>query len=146
MVFVAPPVRVRDELWFYYTASNVTHDSSGGVHSVGLAILKADRFIARENLPQKEGVVLTRPFIFKGSSIEINASAFKGSIKAELQTLDGKKIAGFEKESSISFKENSLNAILKWEEKESIVQIKEKVVRIKFFLSDASLYAFKVIE
>jgi len=144
MVFAATPVEVGDELWFYYSGAPTDHTATGGIRAVGLATIKKDRFIARENIPGKEGKILTRPFVFKGSEIEINASAERGDIKAELLTFEGEKIEGFEKENSIPFNGDSLNALLKWKGKKNLRELKGKIVRIKFYLTDAKLYSFKV--
>ncbi len=144
MIFTAPPVKVGNELWFYYSGATSSHNETGGIRAVGLAKIKADRYIAQENVDGKEGKVLTRPFVLKGNKININALTKNGSVQTELLTFEGEKIKGFEKENSIPFVGDSLNATVKWKGKEDISELKGKIIRIKFYLNNASIYSFKI--
>ena len=146
MLFPLPPVPVGDELWFYYTGHNVLHNDSGAQESaVGLATLKRDRFIARTPVRQSEGALVTRAFTCEGDGLEINACAANGRIRVEVLTERGEVVEGFGRGECAAFAGDALAHSVRWNGG-GLSALRGRTIRLKFYLSEASLYAFQITD
>src|SRR5207248_3048840 len=89
-----PPLVVGDEIRFYYTGISGRHWSTyhkdKPEHSVGLATLRLDGFVSVE--AKKEGTLTTRPLVFLGDTLVVNANASGGSLRVEALDSEGKPI------------------------------------------------------
>ena len=146
MLFPLPPVTVGDELWFYYTGHNVLHNDNGAQESaVGLATLKRDRFIARTPVRPTEGALVTRAFACQGDGLELNASAANGRIQVEVLTEGGEVVEGFGRRECEAVSCDSLAHTVRWNGG-GLSAVRGRAIRLKFYLSEASLYAFQLTE
>ena len=96
---VTDPIIVDDEIRFYYGGRNVGHgeerpDSGPPTYGIGLATLRLDGFVAVE-AAEEEGVLTTKPLLFEGERLEVNADASLGSIRVEIVDADGRPASGF---------------------------------------------------
>ncbi len=156
MVYTANgPVRVGDELWFYYGGFNVTHgdevlhppfqgiDVTGKGGAIGLAKLRVDGFVSLD-AGQAGGVLVTKPFILEGKTLELNVAAKGGEMRVEL--LDGetgKVVPGFIKERCEPFCGDLVAYRPSWQGSSLPGQLLGRPIRLKFFLRNASLFAFR---
>lgn len=149
MLFTAnAPVRVGDELWIYYSGANRSHfyvEDPERATAIGLAKLRLDGFVSLD-AGEPGGFVLTKPFIFKGNSLEINAGADRGEIQIELLDAEsGEVIPGFSKEEFATFRGDSVAHKAIWRDSPNPASLAGRPVRLKFYLRRAALFAFEFL-
>lgn len=98
------PVRVGDELRFYYGGRNARHsgayrgdDNGVGildcVSAVGLGTVKLDRFAAME-ATFSGGTLRTKPLLWEGAALHVNAAVPFGRLEVALLGEDGHPVEG----------------------------------------------------
>ncbi len=136
-----------DKLIFPYTSfSGIAPNGYKGSYTgscIGIAFLRRDGF-ASMNALNKSGFLVTRPVVFSGSRIFINASAIYGSIRVEVLDENMKAVFPFTMENCLPFSGDSTIAELKWRDGKNLAALAGKVVRFRFEVSNGSLYAFWV--
>ena len=146
------PVQVGDRLFIHYFGRNSGHglpgdppdrrEPYGVIGAIGLALLRLDGFVSMDAL-FKEGRVTTRPLVFSGSELHINAVARPGYVSAELLDATGEVIAGCDRDSCLPMQmTDSVDHTLHWQGKGSLADLAGKPVQVRFFLRGARLYAF----
>ena len=136
------PIVVGDELWFYYTGFKGVHTEFANTCAIGLAVTKLDRLIGRAPPPGASGVLLTRPFLWDGDALEINASSDNGTIQAEVLSADGGIVEGYAREASRAFCGDGLRQQMQWQDGRDMGALRGQQVRLKFYMSNATLYSF----
>lgn len=143
------PVVFDDKIWIYYTGlgsrhwSNYHGDDRPPKSGIGLATLRLDGFVSVEPRPDAEtGVLTTRPFVFVGNEILVNADARRGSLRVEVLEADGRPIPGFTALDCQPFHGDSLRHPLKWKGQTDCRQIQGKPIRLRFHLDRSKLYSF----
>ena len=126
-----------DKHWLYYAGANERHGRPRG-HAIGLATLPLDRFVGLA-AGEKSGTVLTRPFKLDGNRLELNVDARDGEISVELLDAEGRSIDGFG--AIRRAKVDGLRLEPKWK---NLSALRGRVVRLRFRLRLAKLYAFRV--
>lgn len=95
----------------------------------------------------KEGDVVTRPLIFKGKELEINyATSAAGFVRVEILDEKGRPVPGYTLSDAREIIGNEIKRIVSWNEKTDLSALAGKPIRLKFYLKDADLYAFKFNE
>lgn len=90
------------------------------------------------------GEVLTKPFIFEGSELEINYStSAAGEIRIEILDGNGAPVPGFTMYDCQEIIGNEISRIVSWGGKTDASNLSGKPVRLRIFLKDADLYALK---
>ena len=111
--------------------------------ALSLAKLKRDRFVSLD--AADKGELLTRRLSLTGTEIFVNADAATGTLKAELldaetmQPLTGRSLAD-----CVPVNENGLRCRLAWSSGASESLSEQTPVRLRFELSNASLFSFWV--
>lgn len=140
-----PPVTVKDELWFYYSARSYRHgpykgpDTGPKFGAIGLAKIKRGRFLALE-ASYDSGKVVTRPFQFSGKKLYLNANCRFGEIGVSLRDQKEQVIEGFQAtvsgkdavEIPVSFAGGTLE------------QLQKQAVKIELTLVNARLFGFRI--
>jgi hypothetical protein len=147
MITGAPPIRVGDRLHIYYRAMANRHTPYEGKDTtlegggICLATLRADGFASVES-GYEGGSVTTKPFLFQGSSLRVNAKANFGQITVEV--LDDKRnpIAGFTREECAPARADSTDQHIQWA-KSSISSLRGKPIRLRFEVRNARLYSYR---
>ncbi len=132
---------VGDELHFY--ASGRKMDGGALVCSTGLAILRRDGF-ASMNAGQEEGVLSTRPVLFKGKHLFVNLDAPQGVLRAEVLDADGNVIAPFTRENCVPLSGDGTLMCVQWKDAPDLSALSGTPVRFRFFLKSGALYSFWV--
>lgn len=143
------PVRVGNEMWFYYLGYDTPHDSADATRAgVGLAKLRLDGFVSRD-ADREPGMLLTKPIIVKNDKLFINVNSSDGGLKVAIVEPDahvpgGKVLDGFDKDDCDVINKDSVDCQVTWKGSPSLERLKGKRVRLKFWLKNASLYAFQL--
>jgi len=145
MVYVCqPPLVVGDEIRIYYRGHTGRHwwnyHGDRPTFGIGLATLRLDGFVSIN--AEKQGTMTTKPFVFIGDTIEVNANAAGGSIRVEALDAAGKVIEGFAKEDCTPMTTDSVRHVLKWKGKSDCQLIQARPIKLRFYLKKAKLYSF----
>ena len=139
-----------DTLWFYYTgfqgdpARKQRHFLETGMYdngSTGVAFLRRDGF-ASMDADAAGGTLLTRPLTFSGTHLFVNADAAKGELRAELLDEAGNPIAPYTLDNCEPLSVDSTLAQVRWNGAGEFSSLAGKPTRIRFRLTNGSLYAF----
>jgi hypothetical protein len=121
MILSAQPVRVGDELWFYYTgyvhtyAQFQSHGTDYLRSAIHLAKLRLDGF-ASLRAGATAGSVVTKSLPVSGKSLYVNAAAQAGTLKAELLDADtGTAIPGYTLADSVALQADAVRAKVQWQ-------------------------------
>ena len=146
------PVRMGDELWFYYSGSphSQQHPSytledgwryrqgelPGGI---SVATLRLDGF-ASLDADRQGGEVVTMPFRFEGDRITINAVSYHG---LDVEVLDEADtvISGYDAEACLTIKGDSVRHELQFKDVE-MAALRGRTMKLRFHLYGTMLFAF----
>ncbi len=141
------PLRMGDELWFYYSGIDVRHRPnmprvSDEYHgAICLAKLRLDGFVSL-HAGGAEGFVDTRAAAVEAAHLFVNATAAGGQIRAAITDREGRNVLpGWEAEHSSVVTGDQLRGELRWAG-HTLAELAGKNVRIRFYLKDADLYSF----
>lgn len=135
---------VGDEFIVYYTAANRTHGAllKDKVITIGRASWRRDRLVALQ-ANETAGTVVTKSFKLEGDELEVNVDAKDGWVRVELLDEAGKDILGFSGKAAKRHKaEDELRMVPQWKSRGDLSSLKGKIVKLKFTLQNAKLYAF----
>ena len=140
-----PPLVVDDEIRFYYGGAARRHWSSyhGDTderNGIGLATLRLDGFVSIN--AESKVTMTTKPFVFIGDTLEVNANAAGGSVRVEALDEKGKVIEGFSKDDCEPITSDSVRHILKWKGSGNCQLIQARPIKLKFYMEKAKLYSF----
>lgn len=135
---------VGDKLYFYVSGRAGVDGSAGsGVCSTGLAVLRRDGF-ASMDAGEQGGTLTTRPLVFKGKHLFINADAAGGEIRVAALTPDGKAIDLHQHHRCVPVTTNRTCQPVRWAEAFDLSALAGQPVRFRFHLTRARLYSFWV--
>ena len=135
-----------DEHWIYYSAMYSQHHAPDAAKlksgKIGLAKLPLDRFICLA-AKDEPGVIVTKPFTLEGDRLAVNVDAKGGWVQVELLDEVGEGIPGFSGEPAKRHKNiDELRLAPQWESRGDLSKLKGRIVRLRFTLRNAKLYAF----
>jgi hypothetical protein len=131
-----------DELSLYATESYWTGNSS----SLRRYTLRMDGFVS-VNAPMSGGELVTKPLTFKGGKLTLNfATSAAGSVRMEIQDVNGKALPGFAIEDCPPNFGDAIERTVTWKNGGDVSSLAGKPVRLRFALQDADVYAFQFAE
>lgn len=146
------PVRVGDELWFYYSGVDrsqqhpmYTRDDGwrfrqgelqGGISA---ARLRLDGFASLDADRTSGGEVLTRPLPFNGEKILVNAVSYHG-LTFEILDEAGEVIPGFSMADCIPLQGDSVAHEMRFKNA-NVAQLSGRPIQLRFALSGVMLFA-----
>ncbi|MEO6707363.1 MAG: hypothetical protein ABIN04_16100, partial [Ginsengibacter sp.] len=68
----------------------------------------------------------------------------KGELRVEIQDSNGNIIPGFSAKDCIPMKGNSTKFLVTWKGKKNLSKIKNKIIKVKFYLTKGDLYSFLI--
>ncbi|MSR59092.1 MAG: hypothetical protein EXS05_15850 [Planctomycetaceae bacterium] len=140
-----PPLVVDDEIRIYYTGINGrnwhNYHKDASDHAVGLATLRLDGFVS-VNAGDEPGSLTTKPVVFLGDTLVVNANAGGGSLTVEALDADGKVIEGFGAADCMPITTDSVRHVLKWQDNADCHLLQGRPIRLRFHLKNSKLYAF----
>ena len=146
---------IKDErLWFYYSGlrgdSNRTNYNGKSWHrngmysngAIGVATLRRDGFAGM--VADGNGEIVTKPIVFSGRHLFVNAECRFGSLAAEITGEDGKPLKGFALEDCAVFaRADSTRKELVFKGGD-LSALAGRPARIRFFIRCGTLYSFWV--
>lgn len=144
-VAMGEPIRVGDDLWFYYSDRrhwNRTGVESGSDTQMGIATLRVDGF-ASLNAGAEPGTVVTRPITFQGKSLFVNAEVSDGDyVKAAVQGVWGNAVEPYTLVNCRPLTGDTLGGRITWKGRDTIERLPNESLRLVFELRSAKLYSF----
>jgi hypothetical protein len=154
----AQPIVLEDEIRFYYGAYSQGATGSDDLKlttGIGLATLPRDRFAGLQPVPRSDqptlkaplegvGQVTLKPIDLTGvRSLELNADAADGEVRAEILDAAGRRVRGFSREDALAFTGDSLRHALDWQGR-SITNLPSGSYMLRLHLHNATAYALTV--
>ena len=134
----AEPVPRGEELWFYYTGIRSYAIASLKFRDQGavcLAVLRRDGFVSLD-AGEDEGELITNPFRWTGSSLDVNVDAAGGELMVQVLGADGSELA-----TSVPVNGDQTDARVIWSQGDAEMREGQEV-RLRFQLRNASFYSF----
>tara|TARA_B100001750_G_scaffold53129_1_gene40314 strand:- start:180 stop:617 length:438 start_codon:yes stop_codon:yes gene_type:complete len=138
-----------ETLWFYYWGGPAMH---GNRHltfgrGIGLAQLRADGFcsLRASCFP---ATLVSKPFVWPGGKLWINASVLGGSrnggLQTEVLTKDLKAIEGLTQEQADVIRGDSVSLEQSWQKDPTAIEtMKGQQIRLKFYMNEIDLFSFR---
>ena len=128
-----------DEISLYATEGYWEGNST----SVRRYTLRQDGFVSA-TAGWKGGSLLTKPLVFEGTRLELNfATSAAGSIRVEIQDVDGKPLDGFALADCPEIFGDTITRTVTWKDTQDLSPLSGKPIRLRFELQDADLYSFR---
>jgi hypothetical protein len=162
--FSTPIVR-PDEILFYYTGSNLPQNSISQEHpqspfwlpgariddqragfAIGLAKLRLDGFASLDHYDGDAGTVVTRPLVFSGKRLLINArapQAAESEVRVEILDDAGHPLEGYGIARCDPFQGDEIRCPVTWGGHDSVQKLAGEDVRLRFRLRKAALFSFQ---
>jgi len=106
-------------------------------------LLRTDGF-ASVNAPWAGGEMVTKPFTFAGSELEINyRTGAPGFVRVEIQDATGKPIPGHMLADCPEVIGDEIERVVAWKSGANVSQLAGKTLRLRFVMKDADLYSFR---
>ena len=100
--------------------------------------------IASINAPYAGGEFTTKPLVFSGRRLVINAStSAAGGVRVEILDADGRPLDRYARANAIEFFGDSIEQEVRWDQGPDLSALAGQSVRLRFLLKDADLYAFQ---
>jgi hypothetical protein len=153
-----PPIYFGDEMLVFHGGANVRHDwwmvgLREGIdlpetksldevrYSLGLATMRRDGFVSVDAGSVREGILITRVLRTGGRKLKINASCGQGGcVRVEVTDPEERVLKGFARSDCDTFSGDSTDAAITWKGLSDIPH--DGVLRLRFFMRNASLYSF----
>ncbi|MDO5567336.1 MAG: hypothetical protein Q4G59_11815, partial [Planctomycetia bacterium] len=127
----------------YEMSMYVQHHYGQPIHELHRYSVRLDGFIS-VNAPYKGGQFKTKPLIFSGSKLIINAcTSAPGTIQVELQDENGKAYPGFALTDSMTLTGNWIEKEVVWKTGTTLKSLIGKPVVVRFVMKDADLYSLQ---
>jgi hypothetical protein len=127
---------VGDKLYFYCSGR-------GHGHVTSLAILRRDGF-ASMDAGDTEGTLITRPLMFRGKHMFVNADTSNGELCAEILDEHGNVIAPFSAPNCVSIGADNTLQPVNWKGAADLTPVVGKPVKFRITLKSGRLFAFWV--
>jgi hypothetical protein len=150
------PIVVEDQMYMYYGGDTRYHGPREGVDlgetrgQIGLGTLRRDGFVSMDATPSG-GVLTTKPLrvALDGAQVSpiqlhVNVKSDNGHCWIELLDEAGNPITGYAKADADDIVDDTVHSVVTWKGESDVCELVQKPVRLRFHLSNARLYSFRV--
>jgi hypothetical protein len=131
---------VGEDVYLYYGGYKRGHKVNRfEERQIGLLKMKRDRYVAREAGPTG-GTFRTPVVSLATNAMTLNVDATAGEVRVQVVSLDGTPVPGFRRTDCQPIRGDTLAAPVRWAQ--PLSALRDKPVRLEFFLQNARLYAF----
>ncbi len=143
MAFTGDRVIERgDEWWLYYSGHDGYHNERGRAGSIGLIKFRKEGFVSiRSDVRGKDSYVVTRPLLWPGGDLVINADASRGCVKVAVSDLDRKPYEAFTYDDCVPLTRDEVRHAVRWKNGR-MSALRGHLVRLEFAFRHAQLFAF----
>lgn len=142
---VQGPLVVGDEIRIYYQATSGrnwwNYHKDANNDGYGLATLRLDGFVSVD--AAEEGTLTTKPLVFIGDTLQVNANAAGGNITVEALDVDGQPIEGFSADTCRPLTTDDVRHVVTWNDDPDCHVIQGRPIRLRFRMERAKLYSFE---
>ena len=151
--YTPEPIIIDDQIYFFYASSNGKHwwtwtgdpplkdpNAKQPKKGVGLATLRRDGFVS-VNAGSKGGTMTTRPFVFLGDTLLLNADAAGGLISIEALDDKGIPIIGFGLDMSVKLTTDDIRHRLAWKGYKDLHQLQGRPIRLRIHMKNARIFS-----
>ena len=150
----AGPTENRDDPSRWDHAPEV-NDMAEVSYCLGLATMRRDGFVSLGASLEREGIIVTEPFVAPGNTLVINASCKKGGyVKVEVTDWQDQPVPGGREDQCDIFDGDAIEHIVTWHGNQSMpmpkptsddIRLPETPYRrLRFTLRGAELYSFRI--
>lgn len=134
-----------DQVWMYYGGANHLHNrnppSGQREHQFGIAKWRSDGFAALEDTDSVEDTITTRPILFSGKRLVLNADVKAGGyIKVRVKSL---QTGYYERNLSQPLTGNHQSHVVRWDGERDLSDLAGREVVLEFRVKDAALYSLR---
>ncbi|MDG1894359.1 MAG: hypothetical protein P8J37_05585 [Fuerstiella sp.] len=147
-------IRVKDELWLYYSASPLRHNGAEletltkpqNGRTYRRAVTQLDRFVAAVPGPEG-GFFVTPPLRFSGHTLKLNVNVQDGgSVRIGLLNKDGQPLPGRSVDDCLPIIGDSLSVPVEWRSGRDVSLRGNKSTRIRVEATGAELFGFQFVD
>ncbi len=144
MTWIGAIVPVGDEVHLYYGGYARGHKiEARRERQIGLAMLRKDGY-ASLRAGDKPGSLLTHSLTFSGGTLCVNAAmAAGGELRVEIQDDRGQAVPSLSLADCDPITGNEIARRVTWKGKPDVSRLTGRLIRLKFVLRSADLYAFQ---
>jgi hypothetical protein len=107
------PAITDNKLYFMYGGESSRHGVKSTA-SVGLATMRLDGFVSLETEGFMEGILVTRPHLWRASAVRLNLDSMRGSVRVQLQNEQGQAFEGFGTSDCDPLSTDALDTAVTW--------------------------------
>jgi len=134
---------VGDKLYVYFSGRGRSTRNKK-LWQTGLAMLRRDGFVSMD-AGAGQGSLVTRPILFTGKCLFVNANAKEGELRVEILDTRGNAIPPFTADRCVPVHSNSTLHHVQWQHGgEDLSALRNTAVKLRFVLRQARLYSFWV--
>ena len=137
------PIRMSDELWFYGVASDGDHGTTHRNARGTLSKLRLDGFVSLD-AGDEVGTLLTKPILCEDGQLIVNADARGGTVAVAVLDEDGTQHEDMRMIDCAVLDTDSVRHRVTWRDRASLNHLKDKTIRLKFYVKSAKLFSFAI--
>ena len=110
--------------------------------AICLAVLRRDGFFSLD-AGDNEGVLLTKPLVWRGSSLWSNVSTQEGEVRVEVLDENGDLVRqGLSRHRSMPVVRDGARLPVLWQDEHDLSDLRQQTVSLRFIVRNAELYSF----
>ncbi|MBQ4087756.1 MAG: hypothetical protein IJC78_05875, partial [Clostridia bacterium] len=139
MIFTASyATEVGDEIWMFCGGWDGDHGISDRNAAIYITKWRMDGFASLDGT----GTLKTKPVIFDGGALNLNANGAKGAIRVELQDENGTPIPGYTKADCDAITTDSVKHTVSWNGKTDVSALSGTPVTVCITAENSEIYSF----